>query len=400
MNGYNVMFPQGWDCHGLPTEVKVEETHGITKNDVPRDEFRRMCRGLTLGNIEKMRRTLRRMGFSVDWSHEYITMLPAYYGKTQLSFLRMLNSGYIYQSEHPVNFCTRCETAIAFAEVWYEDRETVLNFFDFDGVEIATSRPELLAACVAVAVHPEDERYGHLKGRTLKVPIFCHEVPVIIDEAVDPGFGSGAVMICTFGDKQDVHWWKQHSLDLRKAIDKSGRMTAIAGKYAGMKPDECRKAIVADMTAGKILKRTEPLQQRVGTCWRCKTPIEILSERQWFVKIVPGGDHGCGKGDLLEPAAHVPAHGKLGGTDGMGLVHLPAADLRHPHPGLVLCEVRGDDPPGRAGPPRRSYLREAPRSMPVMRVRRDLRGRRRSGHLDGLFHMGPERYRLGRQWGS
>ena len=82
MNGYNVMFPQGWDCHGLPTEVKVEETHGITKNDVPRDEFRRMCRELTLGNIEKMRRTLRRMGFSVDWSHEYITMLPAYYGKT------------------------------------------------------------------------------------------------------------------------------------------------------------------------------------------------------------------------------------------------------------------------------------------------------------------------------
>jgi valyl-tRNA synthetase len=288
MNGYNVMFPQGWDCHGLPTEVKVEEIHGITKNDVPRDEFRRMCRELTLGNIEKMRRTLRRMGFSVDWSHEYITMLPEYYGKTQLSFLRMLSSGYIYQSEHPVNFCTRCETAIAFAEVSYEDRETVLNFFDFDGVEIATTRPELLAACVAVAVHPEDERYGHLKGRSLRVPIFCHEVPVIIDEAVDPGFGSGAVMICTFGDKQDVHWWKQHSLDLRKAIDKSGRMTAIAGKYTGMKPDECRKAIVADMTAGKILKRAEPLQQRVGTCWRCKTPIEILSERQWFVKIVPG----------------------------------------------------------------------------------------------------------------
>ncbi|MEM2123942.1 MAG: valine--tRNA ligase [Methanolinea sp.] len=287
MRGDNVMFPQGWDCHGLPTEVKVEEIHGITKNDVPREEFRRMCRELTLENIEKMRRTLRRMGFSVDWSHEYITMFPEYYGKTQLSFLRMLAAGYIYQSEHPVNFCTRCETAIAFAEVHYEPRETTLNYFDFDGLEIATTRPELLAACVAVAVHPDDERYRGMAGRRLTVPIFGHSVPLITDPAVDPTFGSGAVMICTFGDKQDVHWWKQHGLDLRKAIDRQGRMTHIAGRYAGMKTTECRKAILEDMKRMEILTRQEPLEQRVGTCWRCKTPIEIMSERQWFVKIDP-----------------------------------------------------------------------------------------------------------------
>ncbi|MCQ8893215.1 MAG: valine--tRNA ligase [Methanolinea sp.] len=285
MLGYNVMFPQGWDCHGLPTEVKVEEIHGITKNDLPREEFRRMCRELTLGNIEKMRRTLRRMGFSVDWSNEYITMLPAYYKKTQISFLRMLAAGYIYQSEHPVNFCTRCETAIAFAEVAYEPRETKLNYFDFDGIEIATTRPELLAACVAVAVHPEDERYRGMAGRELIVPIFGHRVPLIADPAVDPEFGSGAVMICTFGDKQDVHWWKQHKLDLRKAIDRQGTMTSIAGRYAGMKSGECREAILEDMKKEQILTRQEPLEQRVGTCWRCKTPIEIMSERQWFVKI-------------------------------------------------------------------------------------------------------------------
>ncbi len=287
MQGYNVMFPQGWDCHGLPTEVKVEEIHGITKNDVPREEFRKMCRDLTLKNIEKMRQTLRRLGFSVDWSNEYITMLPEYYSKTQLSFLRMLADGYIYQSEHPVNFCTRCETAIAFAEVAYEPRETRLNYFDFDGVEIATTRPELLAACVAVAVHPDDERYISLRGRRLTVPIFGHEVPVIADCAVDPAFGSGAVMICTFGDKQDVHWWKQHNLDLRKAIDRQGKMTGVAGKYQGMKSGECRDAILADMKQRGILLQQEPLEQRVGTCWRCKTPLEIMSERQWFVKIIP-----------------------------------------------------------------------------------------------------------------
>ncbi|HRY75064.1 MAG TPA: valine--tRNA ligase, partial [Methanoregulaceae archaeon] len=280
-------FPQGWDCHGLPTEVKVEELNKITKNDVSREEFRRMCRELTVKNIAQMRLTLRRMAFSTDWSNEYITMMPQYYGRTQLSFLRMLQKGYIYQSEHPVNYCTRCETAIAFAEVAYEERGTKLSYFDFDGVEIATTRPELLAACVAVATHPDDRRYDALAGKTLTVPIFGHRVPVIRDEAVDPKFGSGAVMICTFGDKQDVHWWKQHKLDLRRAIDRRGRMTDLAGRYKGMNAQECRTAILADMKAANILRRQEDLTQRVGTCWRCKTPIEILSERQWFVKIKP-----------------------------------------------------------------------------------------------------------------
>ncbi|MCX6693108.1 MAG: valine--tRNA ligase [Methanomicrobiales archaeon] len=287
MKGFDVMFPQGWDCHGLPTEVKVEETFRITKNDLPREKFREMCRTLTLGNIEKMRATMRRMAFSIDWSHEYITMMPEYYRKTQVSFLKMFRDGYIYQSEHPVNFCTRCETAIAFAEVSYDARETTLNFFEFDGVEIATSRPELLSACVAVAVHPDDERYKGRVGSTLAVPLFDHRVPVIADQAVDPAFGSGAVMICTFGDKQDVFWWKQHGLPLRKAIDRNGRMTATAGKYLGMRTDECRAAILNDMQDAGILLRQEPLAQRVGACWRCKTPIEILSEHQWFVKIVP-----------------------------------------------------------------------------------------------------------------
>jgi valyl-tRNA synthetase len=303
MNGYNVMFPQGWDCHGLPTEVKVEEIHGITKNDVPREEFREMCRELTRRNIGKMRLTLRTLGFSVDWSNEYITMLPGYYRKTQASFLAMLRKGYIYQSEHPVNFCTRCETAIAFAEVAYEPRTTNLCYFDFDGVEIATSRPELLAACVAVAVHPEDARYSRLKGRRLKVPLFGHQVPVILDLAVDPTFGSGAVMICTFGDKQDVVWWKQHDLELRKAISRQGRMTPVAGKYQDQKSGECREAVLADLEDQGLLLRQEPLEQRVGTCWRCRTPIEIMSERQWFVKIVPD--------EILEAARQVawtPGH--------------------------------------------------------------------------------------------
>ncbi len=285
MCGYNVMFPQGWDCHGLPTEVKVEEIHGITKNEVPREQFRQMCRDLTLGNIEKMRATLMNLGFSVDWSNEFVTMEPAYYSKTQRSFRKMYDMGRVYQSEHPVNWCPRCETAIAFAEVEYDTRDTKLNFLNFDKLKIATTRPELLAACVAVAINPDDERYNSHIGSNVKVPLFCHEVPVISDIQVDPSFGTGVVMICTFGDKQDVRWWVEHQLPLRKAIDKNGRMTAIAGRYEGMSIPECKAAIIEDLRTQGHLYEQKTLDQNVGMCWRCDTPIEILSERQWFVKI-------------------------------------------------------------------------------------------------------------------
>ncbi|MBC7114291.1 MAG: valine--tRNA ligase [Archaeoglobi archaeon] len=285
LKGYNVMFPQGWDCHGLPTEVKVEELYGITKKDVSREEFRRLCRELTMKNIEKMKATMRRLGFSIDWSNEYITMLPEYYSRTQKSFVRMFNDGWIYRDEHPVNWCPRCETAIAFAEVEYEERETTLYYVHFDGIDIATTRPELMSACVAVAVHPEDERYSDLIGKKVRVPLWNLEVPVIADEEVDPNFGTGAVMICTFGDRQDVRWWKKYRLPLRRAISRDGRMTEIAGKYAGMKIEEAKKEIVEDLRKeGRIFKE-ERIKQNVGLCWRCDTPIEILSETQWFVKV-------------------------------------------------------------------------------------------------------------------
>jgi valyl-tRNA synthetase len=287
MRGFNVMFPEGWDCHGLPTEVKVEEIHGITKSQVSREEFRRLCVELTTKNIERMRKSLRRLGFSIDWSNEYITMEPAYFGKTQRSFVQMYNNGRIYQQNHPVNWCPRCETAIAFAEVEYDSRSTTLNYLNFDKLRIATTRPELLAACVAVAVNPDDERSRDFVGKEIKVPVFGHKVKVIADKSVDPCFGTGVVMICTFGDKQDVRWWVEHNLPLRKAIDKTGKMTELAGKYAGLTTEAAKKAIIEDMKKAGILYKQEELPQNVGMCWRCKTPIEILSEKQWFVKIIP-----------------------------------------------------------------------------------------------------------------
>jgi len=297
MRGYNVMFPQGWDCHGLPTEVKVEERHGLSKRQIEKQEFRELCKQLTRGNIAQMKGMMQKLGMSIDWSKEFVTMDDRYKRYTQLSFVKMYRDGMIYQEEHPVNWCPRCETAIAFAEVEYEDRAASLNYILFKKVdvgteqeaayaEIATTRPELLASCVAVAVHPDDERYEDIAGKELVVPIFEHTVKVFEDESVDPAFGTGVVMICTFGDRQDVRWWKLHNLPLIESIDERGKMTEAARGYEGLSVKECKTRIIEDLNAQELLKKREPLQQNVGVCWRCKTPIEIISTRQWFVRVM------------------------------------------------------------------------------------------------------------------
>ena len=291
MNNFDVLFPQGWDCHGLPTEVKVEEIHEIKKNDVPRETFRDYCIDLTHDNIEKMRNQMLSMGYSQDWNHEYITMLPENKKRTQLSFLKLYDENMIYQDIHPINWCPRCETAIAFAEVEYKDNTTKLNYVNFpatdsdDFVTIATTRPELLCACVAVVVHPDDERYTSLHGQTVTLPVYEREVKIITDDSVDPEYGTGVVMICTFGDKTDVEWVTRYDLDVIDAISENGHMLEVSGKYEGMEIKECRKAIIEDLKSEGFLTKQEDVDQNVGLCWRCKTPIEIMTKKQWFVAV-------------------------------------------------------------------------------------------------------------------
>jgi valyl-tRNA synthetase len=286
MKGYEVMFPQGWDCHGLPTEVKVEEKHGISKNDVPRDVFRRLCVEFTEENIKKMKETMKRLGFSVDWSKEYITMYPEYYSKTQISFVRMYEKGLIYRAYHPVIHCPRCQTTIALAEIEYKSGRTKLSYIKFDDdVVIATTRPELIPACVAIAVHPDDDRYRDIVGKEVVIPTTEYRARIIEDEEVDPEFGTGMVMICTFGDRQDVRWWKKHNLELRIILDKNGRLNDKAGKYKDLTIQEAREKILEDLKKEGRVLRQEEVEHNVGACWRCKTPVEIIAEEQWFVKV-------------------------------------------------------------------------------------------------------------------
>ena len=308
--GFDVLFPQGWDCHGLPTEVKVEETHNINKNDVSRAQFRQYCIDLTTKNIASMKADMKAIGYSQDWTREFVTMNPEYMKRTQYSFLKMYEDGLIYQGIHPVNWCPRCQTAIAFAEVEYSDNTTFLNYVNFppavedsyddiassqesgkqadpkdEGILIATTRPELMSACVAVVIHPEDERYTHLLGKYVEVPLSHQKVKIIADEEVDPEFGTGAVMICTFGDKTDVSWVQKYDLEIINAIDETGTLTAAAGRYEGMDLQTCKKQTIDDLDAEGYLLKQEQVDQNVGQCWRCKTPIEILVKKQWFVAV-------------------------------------------------------------------------------------------------------------------
>jgi len=288
MKGFNVLFPQGWDCHGLPTEVRVERTLGKRKSEIPRDEFLAFCRKYTLEWIKPMRESLKALGCSIDWSTEYMTMDPDYWRRTQLSFILMYKKGLIYRAEHPVIWCPRCETAIAESEVEYEETTRKLYYFKFKVINkkdivIASTRPELLASCVAVVVHPEDERYKHLIGSKALVPLFNREVPIIADEEVDKEFGTGAVMLCTYGDKTDVRWQKKHKLPVIVSIDERGLMNDRAGIFKGLNIEEAREKAVNELKSKGLLVKVENIKSSIGKCWRCHTPIEIIPKKQWFV---------------------------------------------------------------------------------------------------------------------
>ncbi|MEM2994791.1 MAG: valine--tRNA ligase [Candidatus Bathyarchaeia archaeon] len=290
MRGYNVYFPQGWDCHGLSIEVQVEREHNIHKRDFPPDKFRELCQALVEKYIALMKDGVKRLGCSVDWTTEYRTMDPDYWRRTQLSFIILYKKGFIYQGTHPVNWCSRCETAIADAEVEYEEREGALHYirFPLGGCQghllIATTRPEFIPACVAVAVNPVDDRFKAYVGRKIVVPVVNRKVEIIADEGVDPSFGTGVVMICTYGDKEDVKTVIRHKLPVVTLLTENGRLNENGGKYAGLTIKEAKEAIVQDLKAEGLLEKTERLKQEVGVCQRCGTPVEILERKQWFMK--------------------------------------------------------------------------------------------------------------------
>ena len=310
MRGYNVFFPLCFDVNGTPIEVKVEKKHGITKLDTPRQEYRRLCEEYANGFIEEMTHHFEILGESMDPSIYYQTDAPYYRRVTQLSFVELFERGLVYKANFPVNWCPGCMTALADAEVEYRDNVNKLNLIKFqiadagedDYVLIATTRPELLCTCQAVAVHPDDKEKAHLVGRELVTPLFGRRVKVISDPKVQMEYGTGFVMICTIGDKDDLEWVMKYHFPLEKGIDEMGRMTELAGKYAGMPVAEAREAAIEDLREAGILVEQRDNPQQVSICWRCHTPIEYLQVPQWFLKTLDFKDK------ILERADQINWH--------------------------------------------------------------------------------------------
>jgi valyl-tRNA synthetase len=297
MRGHNVFFPLCFDVNGIPIEERVERERGITRKDIGRQEFIELCSRFADANIENMTKQFRRLGHSLDPTIFYRTDAPAYRKITQLSFIDLIKKDLVYRGEFPVNWCPRCMTAMADAEVEYMDRTTILNTIRFpyeDGkgeLLIATTRPELIATCQVVAVHPEDESKRGLAGRAVKTPLFGKKVRVITDESVDPDFGTGALMVCSIGDKDDLQKIFKYKLPLEIAIEGDGTLNDLAGPYKGLKVAEARAKVIEDLKdAGFIVKQKE-VDQSVGVCWRCKTPVEFVQNPQWFLKTIPFKKH-------------------------------------------------------------------------------------------------------------
>jgi valyl-tRNA synthetase len=295
MRGERVLYPMGFDDNGLPTERFVEKTIGRKATEMERQEFIANCLQLIEQTEDRFETLWRRLALSVDWNYRYSTISPQMQRVSQWSFIQLYQSGLAYTQVAPTLWCPECQTAIAQAEVDDQTLPTQFTTLAFrlqDGstLPIATTRPELLPACVAIFVHPDDARYAQWIGTTASIQLEQLperiEVPILADELADPAKGSGAVMCCTFGDSTDVRWWRLHQLPLRSAIGRDGRMTALAGAYAGLPVSEARQRILRDLAAQGLILRQETIEHTIGTHERCGTPVEYLHTRQWFIRVL------------------------------------------------------------------------------------------------------------------
>ncbi len=297
MRGKRVLYPMGFDDNGLPTERFVEKTLQRKATEMERAEFLSRCQEIIGRTEDRFERLWRRLSLSIDWRYRYSTLSPAAQRVAQASFIRLYQDGRAYSQTAPTLWCSECRTAIAQAEVEDTILPTLfstLAFHTSDGeiVPIATTRPELLPACVAIFVHPQDARYTHLLGKQawIRSGTFAQqeriEVLILADELVQQEKGSGAVMCCTFGDSTDVRWWRTHKLPLRTAIGRDGRMTALAGPCAGLPSAEARRRILQGLAAQGDLLEQETIEHAVGAHERCGTSLEYLETRQWFIRVL------------------------------------------------------------------------------------------------------------------
>ena len=296
MQGYAALWVPGTDHASIATEAKVVakmKEEGLTKEMLGRDGFLERAWAWKNQYGDRIVSQLKKLGCSCDWDRERFTMDEGCSKAVLKVFKYLYDKDLIYRGERIINWCPHCKTSISDAEVEYEDQEGSFWHLKYPIVGtdefliLATTRPETMLGDTAVAIHPDDERYKHLHGKKVLLPLLNKEIPIVTDTYVDMEFGTGVVKITPAHDPNDFEVGQRHNLPIVKVLDETAHMTADCGKYAGMDRYEARKAIVADLEAGGYLEKIEPHAHNVGTCYRCGTTIEPMVSKQWFVRMVP-----------------------------------------------------------------------------------------------------------------
>lgn len=296
MSGYEALWIPGTDHASIATEVKIVDklkAEGLDKREIGREEFLRRAWEWKKQYGGRIVEQLKTLGSSCDWSREAFTMDENLSAAVLEVFCKLYDKGLIYRSDRIINWCPTCGTALSDAEVEYSEKDSFLWHFRYplkDGsgyIEVATTRPETIPGDTAVAVNPKDPKYKHLVGKILVLPVNGREIPIVADNYVEMGFGSGAVKITPAHDPNDFEVGLRHNLPVIRVMDDNGVMNELAGKYNGLTRDECRKQIVEDLKEGGYLVEIEPYKHNVGECYRCSTIVEPIVSKQWFVKMKP-----------------------------------------------------------------------------------------------------------------
>ncbi len=296
MLGYDVLWLPGTDHAGIATQNVVEKqlaAEGKTRHDLGREAFEARVWEWVRQSHGTITAQMRQLGDSVDWSRERFTLDPGLSRAVRREFVSLYRDGLIYRDRYIVNWCPRCRTALSDLEV--QHRETAGKLYHIrypgvgggPGVVVATTRPETMLGDTAIAVNPEDERYRHMAGERMRLPVIGRELPIVVDAFVDPAFGTGAVKVTPAHDPNDFAMGQRHSLPSVSVIDEDGVMTAEAGPYAGLDRFKARKQLVQQLESEGLLERVTDHQHAVGHCERCSTVVEPLVSRQWFVRIGP-----------------------------------------------------------------------------------------------------------------
>jgi len=289
MKDYCVFFPIGIDRNGLPVEIYTEKKYKIQMRKTDREKFLDLC-GQALDNLEsEMIQIMKDMGISGNFDEYYRTDSAEFRSLTQSTFIDLWRRDLIYIANRPNNYCYDCGTTLADAEITYQDIPTILVYMKFDIKEtgtiiVASTRPELLFACQAIIVNPEDDRYTEVIGKHVILPIFDREVEILAHRTAKPDFGSGAVMVCSYGDRNDVQLFRELGLEEIVSLTEFGTTTQLAEPYANLRISQARSRIIEDLKKDQRVEREENIMHRTPICERSRTPIEILSMQDYYLK--------------------------------------------------------------------------------------------------------------------